>query len=96
MTKLCRIKRDHPVNFYITVYCTGVTSSGLYCVRFGCCELMSCPVCTVYCTGVTSSGLYCVRFGLVTADTDLEELIAMVYAHGKEVEESSKVCAVSL
>ena len=41
---------------------------------------------------MTSSGLYCVRFGLVTADTDLEELIAMVYASGKEVEESSKVC----
>ena len=31
------------------------------------------------------------RFGLVTADTDLEELIAMVFANGKEVEESSKV-----
>jgi len=46
--------------------------------------------CTV--TGVTPTGLYCVRFGLVTADTDLEELIAMVYATGKEVEESSKVC----
>ena len=46
---------------------------------------------TVCYVGVTSSGLYCVRFGLVTADTDLEELIAMVYANGKEVEESSKV-----
>ena len=42
--------------------------------------------------GVTASGQYCVRFGLVTADTDLEELIAMVYVNGKEVEESSKVC----
>jgi len=41
--------------------------------------------------GVTSSGLNCVRFGLVTADTDLEELIAIVYANGKQVEESSKV-----
>jgi len=48
------------------------------------------PLCSV--TGVTPTGLYCVRFGLVTADTDLEELIAMVYATGKEVEESSKVC----
>jgi len=48
----------------------------------------------VHCLGVTSSGLYCVRFGLVTADTDLEELIAMVYANGKEVEESSKVCGI--
>ena len=43
---------------------------------------------------MTSSGLYCVRFGLVTADTDLEELIAMVYANGKDVEESSKVVVV--
>jgi len=42
--------------------------------------------------GVMSSGLFCVRFGLVTADADLEELIAMVYANGREVEESSKVC----
>ena len=44
-------------------------------------------------SGVTQSGLYCIRFGLVTADTDLEELIGMVVATGKDVEESSKVCA---
>ena len=55
---------------------------------------MLCTVCTVCGLGVTSSGQYCVRFGLVTADTDLEELIAVVYANGKEVEESSKVCDV--
>jgi len=41
--------------------------------------------------GVTQDGLYCIRFGLVTADTDLEELIGMVVATGKDVEESSKV-----
>jgi hypothetical protein len=41
--------------------------------------------------GVTQGGLYCIRFGLVTADTDLEELIGMVVAAGKEIEESSKV-----
>lgn len=45
-------------------------------------------VCVV---GQTESGLYCVRFGLVTMDTDLEELIAIVYTTGKDVEESSKV-----
>jgi len=32
-----------------------------------------------------------VRFGLVTDETDLEELIAMVYTTGKDVEESSRV-----
>jgi hypothetical protein len=45
---------------------------------------------TAFSLGVTQNGLFCVRFGLVTAETDLEELIAMVYATGKEVEESSK------
>lgn len=35
--------------------------------------------------------MYCVRFGLVTMETDLEELIAIVYTAGKDVEESSKV-----
>ena len=40
---------------------------------------------------MTHEGLYCIRFGLVTADTDLEELIGMVVATGKDVEESSKV-----
>lgn len=40
--------------------------------------------------GQTESGLYCVRFGLVTMDTDLEELIAIVYTTGKDVEESSR------
>ena len=42
-------------------------------------------------TGQTDDGLNCVRFGLITEDTDLEELIALVYTTGKEVEESSKV-----
>ena len=32
----------------------------------------------------------CVRFGLITEETELEELIGLVYASGKEVEESSK------
>ena len=41
--------------------------------------------------GVTESGVNCIRFGLVTHDTDLEELIAVVLKTGREVEESSKV-----
>jgi len=45
---------------------------------------------TAFSVGQTEGGLYCVRFGLVTDDTDLEELIAMVYTTGKDVEESSK------
>ena len=42
-------------------------------------------------TGQTDDGMNCVRFGLITEETDLEELIALVYTTGKEVEESSKV-----
>lgn len=41
--------------------------------------------------GQSEAGVYCVRFGLVTMETDLEELIAIVYTAGKDVEESSKV-----
>lgn len=41
--------------------------------------------------GQSETGMYCVRFGLVTMETDLEELIAIVYTAGKDVEESSKV-----
>lgn len=40
--------------------------------------------------GQSEAGMYCVRFGLVTMETDLEELIAIVYTAGKDVEESSK------
>ncbi|XP_022128759.2 pyridoxal-dependent decarboxylase domain-containing protein 1 [Pieris rapae] len=36
-------------------------------------------------------GMFCVRFGMVTADTDVEELLELVLSAGKEVEESSKV-----
>ena len=57
----------------------------------------------VYCksllfVGTSSENLACVRFGLITDETDLEELIALVYTTGKEVEESSKVisCSFSL
>lgn len=32
----------------------------------------------------------CVRFGMVTADTDVEELLSLVTSIGKNVEESSK------
>lgn len=31
------------------------------------------------------------RFGLITPTTDVEELVALVYATGKEIEESSRV-----
>ncbi|KAL0278386.1 UNVERIFIED_CONTAM: hypothetical protein PYX00_000223 [Menopon gallinae] len=34
--------------------------------------------------------LVCVRFGMVTGDTDMQELLSLVTAMGKEVEESSK------
>ena len=40
---------------------------------------------------MSRESLACVRFGLITEDTDLEELIALVYTTGREVEESSKV-----
>jgi hypothetical protein len=55
----------------------------------------SCKSVPVLLIGITPGGLYCIRFGLVTADTDLEELIGMVVAAGKEIEESSKVKQVS-
>ena len=41
--------------------------------------------------GVTEAGWHCIRFGLVTKDTDLEELIAVVMSTGKQIEASSKV-----
>ena len=41
--------------------------------------------------GHSEEGLACARFGLITEETDLEELIALVYTTGKEMEESSKV-----
>ena len=46
---------------------------------------------TAFSLGQTEDGVSCVRFGLITQHTDLEELIALVYTTGKEVEESSKV-----
>lgn len=36
------------------------------------------------------------KFGLITDDTDLEELIGLVYSVGKEIEESSKVSLVNM
>ncbi|XP_037293636.1 pyridoxal-dependent decarboxylase domain-containing protein 1 isoform X2 [Manduca sexta] len=40
--------------------------------------------------GDGDDGLACVRFGMVTADTDVDELLDLVMSAGKEVEESSK------
>ncbi|KAL3876662.1 hypothetical protein ACJMK2_034467 [Sinanodonta woodiana] len=40
--------------------------------------------------GHTSGGQVCVKFGLITEETDVDELIGLVYSTGKEVEESSK------
>ncbi|KAJ0177456.1 hypothetical protein K1T71_007465 [Dendrolimus kikuchii] len=40
--------------------------------------------------GDGDDGLACVRFGMVTADTDVDELLELVLSAGKEVEESSK------
>ena len=46
--------------------------------------------------GRTPTGLACTRFGLVTHDTDIEELLGLVYTMGKEIEESSKVSVSAL
>ncbi|XP_065340823.1 putative pyridoxal-dependent decarboxylase domain-containing protein 2 isoform X1 [Cloeon dipterum] len=40
--------------------------------------------------GEGENGLICVRFGMVTAETDVEELLNLVVTTGKEVEESSR------
>ncbi|GLH04158.1 Uncharacterized protein GBIM_09930 [Gryllus bimaculatus] len=40
--------------------------------------------------GEGADGLVCVRFGMVTAETDVEELLGLVVGVGQEVEESSK------
>ncbi|KAL5018348.1 hypothetical protein ScPMuIL_004070 [Solemya velum] len=45
---------------------------------------------TAFSLGHVGGELTCVRFGLITKDTDIEELIGLVYALGKEVEESSR------
>lgn len=44
-----------------------------------------------FCVGFNDENIGCVKFGLITDDTDLEELIGLVYSVGKEIEESSKV-----
>ena len=41
-------------------------------------------------SGEGADGLGCVRFGMVTEDTDLEELLSLVLATGKDIETSSK------
>ncbi|GBP56172.1 Pyridoxal-dependent decarboxylase domain-containing protein 1 [Eumeta japonica] len=40
--------------------------------------------------GEGDDGLVCVRFGMVTAETDVEELLELVVSAGKDVEESSR------
>ncbi|XP_047107062.1 pyridoxal-dependent decarboxylase domain-containing protein 1 [Schistocerca piceifrons] len=40
--------------------------------------------------GEGPDGLACVRFGMVTAETDVEELLGLVVSFGQEVEESSR------
>lgn len=40
--------------------------------------------------GEGSDGLNCVRFGMVTADTDLSELLSLVVTTGREIETSSR------
>ena len=45
--------------------------------------------------GFTSDNLACARFGLIAEDTDMEELLGLVYTTGKEIEESSRVCITS-
>ena len=46
--------------------------------------------------GFTSDDLACARFGLIAQDTDMEELLGLVYTTGKEIEESSRVCLCHL
>ncbi|XP_048764504.2 putative pyridoxal-dependent decarboxylase domain-containing protein 2 isoform X2 [Ostrea edulis] len=45
---------------------------------------------TAFSLGYNDENIGCVKFGLITDDTDLEELIGLVYSLGKEIEESSK------
>ncbi|CAG9134989.1 unnamed protein product [Plutella xylostella] len=40
--------------------------------------------------GDGDDGMACVRFGMVTADTDVEELLQLVLAAGREVEDTSR------
>lgn len=40
--------------------------------------------------GEGADGLVCVRFGMVTAETEVEELLGLVVTEGQEVEESSR------
>ena len=42
--------------------------------------------------GTSVDQLACVRFGLITPDTKLEDLVQMVFATGRNIEESSKAC----
>jgi hypothetical protein len=46
--------------------------------------------------GKTDDDLAYCRFGLITPATDVEELVALVYATGKEIEESSRVSSGNL
>lgn len=41
-------------------------------------------------SGEGADGLVCVRFGMVTAETEVEELLGLVVTEGQEVEESSR------
>ncbi|XP_013415606.1 putative pyridoxal-dependent decarboxylase domain-containing protein 2 isoform X2 [Lingula anatina] len=45
---------------------------------------------TAFSLGRAEDGLVCARFGLITEETDMEELIGLVYTTAKEIEESSK------
>lgn len=40
--------------------------------------------------GEGTDGLACVRFGMVTADTDVAELLSLVQSTGRKEEESTK------
>lgn len=42
------------------------------------------------CSGEGSDSLACVRFGMVTADTDVAELLSLVQSTGRKEEESTK------
>lgn len=45
----------------------------------------------LFCTGEGGDGLACVRFGMVTADSDVGELLSLVESAGQQEEETGKV-----
>jgi hypothetical protein len=47
---------------------------------------------SAFSAGISADGLVCVRFGLITADTQLGELVEHVCIQGRDLEQNTKVC----